>query len=357
MGQRFLAIAILVGTIGCGSEPAGAPVAPVASAPAAPAVKRYLLERVGDAAIVQLYADGFGSLPLREKTLIWHLYQAAIAGRDIFYDQRYVHNLEMRDVLEAILRAARPTSGAPARIEPATLDEIERYTKLFWINTGPYNNLTARKFVLECMPEAFAAAAHAAAEAGATFPVRHGESLDQLLTRMRPWFFDASVDPMVTAKTPPAGQDILTASSNNLYSGVSMKDLAGFTEMFPLNSRLVKRDGKLVEEPYRVGGRYGKAISAVVGHLEAAMPFATPPMAAALKALVTFYRSGATKDRVAYDMAWVADKNSPVDTINGFIEVYLDARGIKGSWESLVFYTNRDKTDAIQRLAREAQWF
>src|SRR5882762_9247027 len=91
----------------------------------------YLLERIGEAAVVQVYADGFYDLPLREKTLVWHLAQAAIAGRDIFYDQRYAHNLEMRDVLEAILTRR-------AGVDPATLAAIERYTKLFWINTGPY---------------------------------------------------------------------------------------------------------------------------------------------------------------------------------------------------------------------------
>src|SRR5213595_1431777 len=124
--------------------------------------RTYLLERVGEAAVVQVYADGFRDLPLREKTLVWHLYQAALAGRDIFYDQRYAHNLEMRDVLEAILTHTRS-------VAPATLADIERYTKLFWINTGPYNNLTARKFVLTCRPEAFAAAAHAAERDGARF--------------------------------------------------------------------------------------------------------------------------------------------------------------------------------------------
>src|SRR3954451_15772392 len=129
--------------------------------------RTYLLERIDDAVVVQLYADGFRNLSLRDRTLVWHLTQAAIAGRDIFYDQRYVHNLEMRDVLEAIVTHA----GA---VDAATREEIERYTKLFWLNTGPYNNLTARKFVPACTPEAFAAAAHAAARAGAAFPLRNG---------------------------------------------------------------------------------------------------------------------------------------------------------------------------------------
>jgi len=130
----------------------------------------YLLERVGEAAVVQLYADGFNTLSLNEKRLAWHLYQAAVAGRDIYYDQRYVHNLEMRDVLEAVLQY-------PAGDDPESLAAITRYTKLFWINTGPYNNLTARKFALECDPDAFARAVRHAAAAGAALPLAPGEDV------------------------------------------------------------------------------------------------------------------------------------------------------------------------------------
>src|SRR5438552_14199083 len=172
------------------------PQSPTPATPSSASIDRtYLIERVGEAAVVQLYADGFRDLPLKEKTLVWHLYQAAIAGRDIFYDQKYAHNLEMRDVLEAIV-------AEPAGVDPATLAEIQRYTKLFWLNSGPYNNLTARKFVLKCAPEALAAAAKKAAEGGAQFPAPAGESLDQLLARLRPFFFDPNVDPIVTNKTP-----------------------------------------------------------------------------------------------------------------------------------------------------------
>ncbi len=317
----------------------------------APAAERtYLIERVDDAAVVQIYADGFERLPLEEKLLIWHLYRAALAGRDIYYDQRYAHSLEMRDVLEEILTH-------PAGVAPETLAEIERYTKLFWINTGPYNNLTARKFVLKCEPGAFAAAAKAAASAGARLPLRDGETLDAMLARMQPLFFDLTVDPSVTNKTPGAGRDILAASANNLYAGVTMHDVAGFDEGHPLNSRLAKRDGRLEEEVYRVGGLYGEQIATIVEHLEAAMPYATEPMAMALQALVRFYRTGETKDREAYDIAWVQDKSSPVDTINGFVEVYMDARGQKGSWEALVYYVNVEKTEGIRKLAESAQWF
>ena len=312
--------------------------------------RKYLLEQVDDAAVVQLYADGFASLPLDEKRLIWHLYEAALAGRDIFYDQRYAHNLEMRDVLEEIITHA-------ASVDEQTLVEIRRYTKLFWLNTGPYNNLTARKFVLQCTPAAFAAAANAAAADGAKFPLRQGETLDALLARLQPMFFDSSVDPTVTSKTPGAGKDILTSSANNLYVGVSMKDLEGMTERYPVNSRIVKRDGAIVEEVYRLGGRYDKEIRAIVGHLQAAIPYATESMARALQALVRFYTTGETADRVEYDIAWLQDRTSPVDTINGFVEVYMDPRGMKGSWEAIVFYVNQEKTAGIRKLAADAQWF
>src|SRR5215203_3570502 len=157
--------------------------------------RQYPLERVGEAAVAQLYADGFTDLPREQKTLIWHLYRAALAGRDIFYDQRYAHNLEMREILEEIITHA---DG----IDAATLDAIQRYTKLFWINVGPYNNLTARKYLPECSLEAFRAAAEQAIRNGASIPAG---SLD----RLRPMFFDLAVDPIVTNKTPGDGKDIL----------------------------------------------------------------------------------------------------------------------------------------------------
>ena len=314
------------------------------------AQRKYLLERVDEAAVAQIYADGFEELPLDQKILIWHLYQAALAGRDIFYDQRYAHNIVMRDVLEEILTHAEG-------IDETTLAEIRRYTKLFWINTGPYNTLTARKFVLKCTPAAFAAAAQQAHSAGASFPLKAGEPLDDLLRRLQPMFFDPAFEPSVTNKTPGDGADILAASANNLYIGVTMSDLDGFHELYALNSRLVKTEAGLVEEVYRVGGKYDREIRAIVQHLEAAIPYATPAMAEALRALVRFYQTGEDADRVAYDIAWVHDKESPVDTINGFIEVYMDPRGMKGSWEALVYYVNRHKTENIRKIAAAAQWF
>src|SRR4030095_591957 len=238
--------------------------------PAAPDRNRkYLLDRVDDASIGHLYADGFSSLPLKQKTLIWHLYQAALAGRDIFIDQKHKDALEMREVIEQII-------AYPQGVDAASLTAIQRYAKLFWMNNGPYNNLTARKFVLNLTPEALKAAVDASAKSGAHY-MTGKETIDQKLARLGPMFFDPNVDPIVTNKTPGAGKDILQASANNLYPGVSMADLNGFTEKYGLNSRLVKQNGKLVEEVYRVDGKYGKYITEIIKHLEAAKPFAEAP--------------------------------------------------------------------------------
>jgi dipeptidyl-peptidase III len=354
MGTRSLLLVLVFALAACSTEPASRPTASSGATPVAattPAGERkYLLERVDDAAVVQLYADGFKDLALNDKILIWHLYQAAIAGRDIYVDQKHENALEMRHILEQIVTNARG-------VDATTLAEIQRYTKLFWINNGPYNNLTARKFLLKCAPQAFAAAAKTAATNGATFTLPAGESLDATLARLQPMFFDPAVDPIVTNKTPGPGKDILAESANNLYDGVTAADLKGFVEKNGLNSRLAKRDGKLVEEIYKIDGRYGAQIKEVVRHVEAAIPYASEPMAKALRALVQWYRTGDDRDRVQYDIAWVQDKASTVDTINGFIEVYLDARGVKGSWEALVFYVNKEKTERIRKLADNAQWF
>jgi dipeptidyl-peptidase-3 len=308
--------------------------------------RQYLLERVDDAAVVQVYADGFRTLALRDKILVWHLYQAALAGRDIYYDQRHELNLDIRGVLEEILRHDQ-------QVAPDVLAEIRRYTKLFWMNTGPFNNLTARKFVLGLTRDQLAAAMAAAGRAGAQFSA----SADCLLERLGPMLFDPSYDAVVTNKTPAGGRDILEASANNLYAGVRMSDFDGFIERYGLNSRLVKRDGRLVEEVYKVGGKYDRQIRAIVAHLEDALPYAPAPMADALRALIRFYQTGEEADRIAYDIAWVREQSSAVDTINGFVEVYMDPRGTKGAWEALVYYVNEEKTRQIQTLAAHAQWF
>jgi len=337
--------------------------------------RKYLLERVDDGAVVQLYADGFEALTQRQRVLVWHLCQAAIAGRDIYLDQRNAMNLELRDLIEETLVATRaigPRWERDARAagaddgDVATLVELRRYARLFWLHSGPHHHLTSRKFTLRCAPEAFARLVARAESRGAKLPKRAGEATAAALDRFARLLFDPSHEPMATCKSPPPGQDVLQASSNNLYGpGVSMKELDGFVERHPLNSRLAKgADGRLVEEVWRAGfdhlvppGRCAKEIAAIIGHLEAAIPFATPKTARALGALIRWYRTGEEADFRDYCVAWIADDDSPVDTVNGFIEVYVDPRGVKGSWEGIVSIDDPDKMRQIRAFADHAQWF
>lgn len=320
--------------------------------------RKYLLERIDDMAVVQLYVDGWEQLALRDKTLIYHLTQAAIAGRDIFIDQKYRHSLSIRDLIEETLSHS---DGIDADV----LAKIRRYAKLFWVGNGPHNAITGQKQVLTCTVDEFAAAVRRAETNGATLPKGEDETTAQLLAKMRPVFFDPEYDSHATNKSPKDGGDILIDSANNLYEGVSMADLKGFDEKYPLNSRLRKKaDGTLEEQVYRAGfddrippGLYAKELKAVIGHLEAAIPYATPKMARALGALIHFYRTGEPIDFREYNIAWVADDDSPVDTINGFIEVYLDARGQKAGWEAVVYYDDPEKTEMIRKFADHAQWF
>lgn len=319
--------------------------------------RKHLLERVDDVAVVQIYCDGFDQLPLQEKKLIYHLYEAALAGRDIFIHQKYRHSLMLRDLLEEIVTN-------PDGIDGDTLAEIRRYTKLFWINNGIHSAITSKKNVVKTSREAFLKAAKTAEKNGARLPKGKAESTEELVARVWPILADINVDPYCTNSSPGEGKDILEASSNSFYRGVTVKDLEDFKERYPLNSTLVKRNGNLQELVWRGGfddvvppGLYAEQINAIVGHLEDAIPYATPQMARALGLLAHYYRTGNPIDFRAYNIAWVRDTNSPVDTINGFIEVYVDARGQKGAYEGIVYFNDPKKMELIAKIAENAQWF
>ena len=317
--------------------------------------RKYLLERVDDMAVVQLYIDGFDQLPLNQKQLIYHLSQAAVAGRDIFIDQKYKHSLAIRDLIEETITHAEG-------IDEKVLAKIRRYAKLFWGNNGPHNPITSQKNVLTCSPQEFIGAVKQAESNGAKLPKAEGESTEQMLDRMEKVLFDPNFESHVTQKSPSDGRDILIASANNLYEGVTTKDLDGFSEKYALNSRLVKAaDGKLVEQVYRAGfdnvippGMYAEQLSEVIKHLDAAIPHATPKMARALGALIHYYRTGEPIDFREYNIAWVADTDSPVDTINGFIEVYVDARAERGLGRDCLLQRSRENGDDSQVRRRSA---
>ncbi|MFK7741854.1 MAG: peptidase M49 [Planctomycetota bacterium] len=321
-----------------------------------PEDREVLLDRVDQTVVVQLYADGFEDLSLRDKQLAYHLSQAAIAGRDIFLDQRFEHTLGLRWVLES-LWLVRDELSAP------TADEITRYCKLFWVHSGIHNNLTTRKVPLQLTWEQFETACETAANAGYAMTTA---KLGTLRDVRHAYDVMTSTDTFgsVTNKNAEDGNDPVAASCNNLYAGVTTADLEGFEEKNGLNSRLVKRDGQLIEEVYRCGdgkevppGRYAKELRTVNKHLQAALPFAPKPTAKALHRLIRYNQTGDLADWNAFNIAWVQDNDSNIDFILGFVEVYLDARGIKGSWEAVISFRDETKTRAIARLAKEAPWF
>lgn len=325
-----------------------------------PEPRKVLLERVDHVAIAQLYADGFEQLTTDERILAWHLYQAALAGRDIYYQQKCAEGVAIRDLMEEILTHSRG-------VDPDTLEEVRRYTKLFWVNSSPYDAMTAKKFVLQCQPEELVLAAQAASRAGATLPKRSNETIRNLIGRLEPILFDPDHEPQLTAKNPSGDLDVIEASAVTFYaSDVTLEDLDGVDERYALNSTVRKTsEGKVEEAVWRAGdpwrgipeGLFAEEIRTIIGHLLEASRVAPVPTRQALEALIRFYRTGEDGDRAAYDIAWVGDVASTVDTVNGFIEVYLDPRGAKGSWEGIVFYEDPKRSKEIKLLAEHAQWF
>jgi dipeptidyl-peptidase-3 len=314
----------------------------VLAAASAAAENSALVDRVGSTGFVQLEAESFKSLTLREQTLAYWLTQAAIAIGPINYDQNSIWGLRQKDLLEEILRH-------PQGVDPAVLRKITDFTKLFWANRGNHNEMTAQKFLPEFTFEELKAAA----------PKQIAE-----INALRASLFDPKFEPMVTAKSPEGGRDILQSSANNFYAGLSLADLKGFTEKYPLNSRLAKTNGKLVEEVWRAGtpdgkippGRYAEYLKKANEYLEKARAVADPAQAAAIAALIRYYQTGEFSDWLAFDRAWVAS-NPRVDFINGFIEVYRDARAAKGTSQAFVSVTDQKLNQLMLKLADNAQYF
>lgn len=324
-----------------------------------------LVDRVGDTGFIQVKADSFKTLDARQQRLAYWLTQAAIAIDPIVYDQLSRYGLRQKRLLEEIV--ARPQG-----IDPTALAKITDFTKLFWANRGNHNDITSQKFLPLFTFDEFRQAALKAQGNGA-FKTACGHlpaldtpaALNQELDQLKAAFFDPGFEPQVTAKSPQGGKDIIQASSNTFYEGVAMADLKDFRARYPLNSRVVKTpDGKLREEVYRAGtpdgkvppGLYATYLKRAIGSLDKARLEAEPQQAAVLADLIRFYQTGDPNDWLKFGASWVQD-NSTVDFANGFIEVYRDACGVKGSSQSFVSITDKPVTDAMVKLAQNASYF
>ncbi len=322
-------------------------------------MREYLAEQVGGYAIVRLYDDGFEKLSPKERIFAYYLSQAALAGRDIFYDQNHRNAIEIRDMLEEIYLHREG-------IEPELFGKISRYLKLFWLNNGNYSDRTKEKFIPDCTFDELTESAEIARQNGADFWLSPGTTLQEKLLRLKPVIFDASFEPIITNKSPEKPDDIITGSANNLYSGVSYREVMEFEklgmEKHPLNSRLIKAGDQIIEQVYRAGGEgyapglYAGEIENIIKNLEEALQYAEGRQREALKKLITFFRTGENQDWLDYNVAWVG-YDPIVDTINGFIETYKDARGIKGSYEGIVHIVNKEKTGILKKISENAGYF
>jgi dipeptidyl-peptidase-3 len=326
---------------------------------AAGADDRVLIDRVGDTGFVQLEAGSFQKLTPPQQALAYWLSQASIAIDPIIYDQNSRFGLRQKRLLEAV-------------VSHSEQPKIASFAKLFWTNRGNHNDMTAQKFLPEFTFDELSAAAKQAFTKGAfasnpygTPVIRSEADLDRELNELRPSLFDPAFEPSITAKSPRGKFDILQASANNFYSGLSLDDVKSFRDKYPLNSRLVKgKDGKLVEEVYRAGtpdgkappGRYAEFLGKAIGFLQKGRAYAEPGQAPVIDALIRFYQTGDPAAWIDFGVAWVQN-NPEVDFANGFIEVYRDARAAKGTSQSFVSITDQKMNRLMTTLAANAQYF
>jgi dipeptidyl-peptidase III len=324
-----------------------------------------LVERVGDTAFIQLRAPSFQALSPRQQALAYWLTQASIAIDPIIYDQLSAYGLRQKRLLEEIM--ARPQG-----IDPAAMAKIAEFAKLFWASRGNHNELTSQKFLPLFGFEDLEKAALTAQQNGAFRtayadlpPLATPADVRGEMESLRASLFDPGFEPMTTAKSPVGGKDTIQASSNTFYQGVSLDDLKGFQDRHPLNSRVGKSTGgKLSELIYRAGtpdgkvppGLYATFLQRAVDCFEKARGYAEPAQAEPIDHLIRFYQTGDYSEWVAFGTAWVQN-DATVDFDNGFIEVYRDARGAKGSSQSFVTITDKPLTIAMKKLAENAAYF
>jgi len=324
-----------------------------------------IVERVGDTAFIQLQAESLRQLDARQQALAYWLTQASIAIDPIVYDQLSQYGVREKRLLEEIV-------SHPLGIAPDVFANIRRYALLFWANRGNHNENTSQKFLPAFTFDELQRAALTALGNGAftdpyaDLPALATEAgLTRELAALRASLFDPAFEPVITAKTPPAGQDIIQASSNTFYRGVTLAELATFRAQHPLNSRVVKNaDGTLSEDVYRAGtpdgrvppGLYAVYLKKANEYLEHARALAAPAQAQVIADLIRFYQTGDPKDWLQFGADWVRN-DATVDFANGFIEVYRDARGLKGSSQSFVSVTDKPVTDVMVKLAQNAALF
>lgn len=312
------------------------------------------LERLGpqgrDVMVLGVEAPEFENLSLESKTLAFYLYRAAIPGNRIAFQQCHRHALEIKTILEEVLRHSHGLDGP-------TREAVHDYLKYVWIHHGQYDHLTHAKFTPNALtPQMLRDACEDTIHAGARFPTEAGVPLGNMLARLEPHIFDADCEPLQTNQSE--GHDIVATSAVNYWDpGVTAADLESLEPQWQsrINVRFAKRNGKIEPEVYRVGGLYSAELETISHFLRLAVPFSeSAAQRESIKALREFYRTG-DEDMFRRHMVHWLGANENVDYLNGFIEVYLDPRGAIGQFEGNV--SVRAGRGLVERISVNALYF
>lgn len=312
----------------------------------------YVVDRFADIEVLRYQVPGFEDLSPRQRLLIYYLTEAALSGRDILWDQNGKYNIALRDLLENVYTNYKGDRN------DKQFKAFEKYLKQVEFGNGVHHHYSMDKFVPE-FDRQFMETQIAA------LPADKKPNDEAILMKL---IFDPGF--MAKRVNQAAGEDVILTSANNLYDGGvtqaeveayynALKNPADSTPVsYGLNSRVVKKDGKVQEEVYRLGGRYNDAIRRIIDNLTKARVYAeNPEQVAIIDELIKFYTTGDLKSFDDYSILWVEDTGSQVDFINGFIESYGDPLGMTGSWESIVNFKNMDASARTEAISSNAQWF
>ena len=321
----------------------------------------YQDERFADIQLLRYRLNGFDELSLRQKTLIYYLSKATIFGRDITFDQYGKYNLRIRKMLEVIY------CDQSIPHESENFRALETYLKRIWFSNGIYHHYGCEKFKPD-FSEAYLRDVLGKVDAR-KLPLNEGESIEEMCHELFPVIFDADVLPKRVNKAD--GEDLIRTSACHFYEGVTQQEAEEFYDRmkqedpdketpisYGLNSTLVKENGELKERVWKADGLYGNAIRHIIYWLRKAVEVAeNKAQKSYISRLINYYESGDLNIFNKYCIEWVEEHDSSVDFINGFIEVYGDPLGLKGSWEGLVEYIDKEATHRTQTISNNAQWF
>src|SRR5688572_20309200 len=315
-------------------------------------------DQFADIQVLRYRVPGFDQLSLQQKKLAYYLTEAGLAGRDIFYDQKYKHNLAVRKTLESILRSYSGDKNAE------DYKKLVTYAKRVFFANGIHHHYSTAKFVPECSADFFKEVLKKSDKS--KLPLE-GKSLEEFTAFITPIIFDPKLDAKMVDLSPNI--DNVKASAVNFYQGVTKEEVNRYYEelknkstnkllSFGLNSQVVKKDGKVAERFWKTDGLYGPALSKVVFWLNKAIEVAeNEQQKEHLRHLVKFYETGDLEHFDQHAIAWVKETEARVDAVNGFIEVYQDPMQMKGSFESVVSIKDMEASKRIAAISAQAQWF